>query len=148
MNKIDEKCATMGLLGTINPAAEAQRNREAAAKQKVEALAKEKERLLRLQARRAVRAATGGEEALTKELEQQAAAEAFTAEEAALTEEQLRDQVLHLEEQLAMHTGSAATIAAAVAAAAGDVQEVANAEQLEAKKVFARGGRSRVWVAF
>ena len=47
-----------------------------------------------------------------------------------------------------MHTGSAATIAAAAAAAAGDVQEVANAEQLEAKKVFARGGRSRVWVAF
>ena len=46
MKKIDEKYATMGLLGTTNPAAEAQRKCEAAAKQKAEALAEEKERLV------------------------------------------------------------------------------------------------------
>ena len=154
MKKIDESCGLARLLPIINPAVEAQRAREAAAKQKAEELGKRKARLLRLKDRRARRAAAQGWEDDADYRESDDSEDDEDEEDGAeLPDGALAEELAKLEQQLQMLTGAAVFAAAANAASAGEAAVDAGLTTADGKSQgdavqHSRPGKSRVWKAF
>ena len=121
MKAVDEACGVRALMPQINPAAEARRARELAAKKKAEELEKRRADLQRLQRRRARCARLGDALELEEDEVDQPSdvSNAGDAMEADASEEQLAEELRVLEEQLQTLAGGAVFEAAAGAAAAG-----------------------------
>ena len=146
MKKVDEKYDIAALFPRINPAAEANKAREMAAKKKAEELKSKRERLMRLKARRERMGNAGVASDDDEEEEEEA--------DQALGDEELAAELEALGRQLQMLTGGAA-VAAAVAAALGeDLAGGSGANggvaqgEVAAQRSHKREGRSNVWKAF
>jgi len=161
MKAVDEACGVRALMPQINPAAEARRARELAAKKKAEELEKRRADLQRQQRRRA-RCARLGDALEDDEDEADHLSDVSDASDAMeddhdASEEQLAEELRVLEEQLQMLAGGAVFAAAAGAAAAGHnaVDSAALGATigkanvpLPEKQARVRQCRSLVWRAF
>ena len=123
MKAVDEACGIRALLPQINPAAEARRARELAAKKKAEELEKRRADLQRQQRRRArcarLRDALEDDEDEADHLSDVGDASDAMGDDHDASEEQLAEELRVLEEQLQTLAGGAVFAAAAGAAAAG-----------------------------
>ena len=161
MKAVDEACGVRALMPQINPAAEARRARELAAKKKAEELEKRRADLQRQQRRRA-RCARLGDALEDDEDEADHLSDVSDASDAMeddhdASEEQLAEELRVLEEQLQRLAGGAVFEAAAGEAAAGHnaVDSAALGATigkanvpLPKKQARVRQCRSLVWKAF
>lgn len=140
MKKVDENVSIRRLLPKVNPATEANKAREVAAKKKSEEMLVRRVRLQRLQVRRARMGNSEGEEGEEDEVD---ADDDVNEGEEELTEQAIAAELAKLEEMLALLTRDGS-----VEAAAGIEIDAAVTRTRPADTPHKRGGRSRVWKAF
>ena len=150
MKKVDEECVKLASMPRINPAAEALKAREAAAKQKAEELAAKRARLQRMQRRRA--RLDGDEDAESDDEDSDDDNGCAEDDLNELGAEALAAELARLEETLAMLAGGANAAASATAAAgcanADGATAVAAPSAAPAGVKHRREGRSLVWKCF